>query len=275
MKKIYFLSLLTIASVAAKAQAAFCDTMANIIIYSNYDGGTLNINVDKNIPNLKIGVVTYEAAKITISGPYVNNVTAVRYAGYIGTNDNCAQGVTNTTIAGVPANIDTIIQYPAAGYSNSNGYPFIICNYSCSSTTNQGGCNTPDQIVYYFTNAFGGTLNYHHTQYNCWLPTNTYSVSAGGNCCIMPTSSVANVLASKKTHVFPNPATNELNCVFSDAGLEHSVQLINLLGSEVKTLQSPAGAERARIDVSGLPKGIYCLVIKEGKHKYFEKVVVE
>ncbi len=32
-------------------------TQAQMLFFTNYDGGILNINVDVNIPNLKIGIV--------------------------------------------------------------------------------------------------------------------------------------------------------------------------------------------------------------------------
>lgn len=45
-------------------------TTGNVIIFSNYDGGVININCDVNIPNLKIGVCTYEDCQINITGPF-------------------------------------------------------------------------------------------------------------------------------------------------------------------------------------------------------------
>src|SRR6185436_6148800 len=69
--------------------------------------------------------------------------------------------------------------------SNSNGYGSIICGYSCNNNTNQGGCNTVDQIEAYFLGYFSGsTLYAHKVQYGCW--TGTQSVSVGGNCCPPP-----------------------------------------------------------------------------------------
>jgi len=266
MKKIYLLVIIATTSLQIKAQSVTCDTTANVIIYSNYDGGTLNINVDKNIPNLKIGVTTYEAVKIAISGPFAGNVTEVRYAGYNGTNDNCSQGVTNTSIAGVAGNLDTIILYPPAGYSNPNGYQFIICNYSCSNTTNQGGCNTPDQIVYYYTNAFGGTLNYHHTQYGCWSPSSTYSVSAGGNCCIMPGSGVSQVDANK-LNIFPNPATNEIH-VEMPGYPDVDLYLTDVLGNKV-------AAAKNKLGTAGMPSGIYFIHVNAGEEMITRKIVIQ
>jgi len=160
----------------------FCKLNGNVIIYSNYDGGYLNINVDQDIPNLKIGITTYEDCEINISGTYASDVTEVIYAGYQGDNQNCNPSPTTTSVIGVPANIVTLLLYPTATWTNAYGYPFIICNYQCDSASYQGGCNTPDQISHYYLTQFGGLLYYHFTQYNCWQ--GTYNVSDGGNCCI-------------------------------------------------------------------------------------------
>lgn len=164
-----------------KAQT-FCYSSGNVIVYSNYDGGYLNIDVDQDIPNLKIGVTTYEKCAVTISGAYAANVSSVIYAGYNGQNDHCNPTLPTTSITGVPDSITEIVLFPPVTWPNSNGYYYIICNYSCDSSTNQGGCNTPDQVVHYYLTQFGGALYYHFTQYGCW--SGTHHVSDGGNCCI-------------------------------------------------------------------------------------------
>jgi hypothetical protein len=155
----------------------------NVVIFANYDGGVLNINVDQNIPNLKIGVCTYEPVTINLSGTYVNNVTEVKYAGYVSTNNHhCANSPVTTTINGAPGGATTSVNFlPPVTLSNPNGYSLIVCGYSCSTTSNQGGCNTADQIQDYFTTGMGGTLHSYYTQYGCWNTT-PYNVSAGGNC---------------------------------------------------------------------------------------------
>lgn len=155
----------------------------NVFIYVNYDGGVLNINVDQNIPNIKIGVCTYEPVTINLSGTYVGNVTEVRYAGYVSTtNHHCSNSPTTTTIVGAPGGAATSVNFlPPATLSNPNGYGSIVCGYSCSTTTNQGGCNTADQIQDYFLTTMGGTFNSYFTQYGCWSTT-PYNLSDGGNC---------------------------------------------------------------------------------------------
>jgi hypothetical protein len=155
----------------------------NVVIFANYDGGVLNINVDQNIPNLKIGVCTYEPVTINLSGPFVANVTEVRYAGYVSTsNHHCPNSPGTTTIVGAPGGATTSVNFlPPATLSNPNGYGLIVCGYSCDVSSNQGGCNTADQIQEYFTTAMAGTLNSYFTQYGCWSTT-PYNVSAGSNC---------------------------------------------------------------------------------------------
>lgn len=166
--------------------ASFCNADGNLLIYSNYDGGVLNINVDQNIPNLKIGVTTYEAAQINLSGPFVGNVTEVIYAGYNASNNHCGPAINTTTVNGVNPAIVQILIAPQVGYTpaHDNGYPIMIGGYQCDTVNSSGGVNSPDEIVYYFTNATGGTLLYHDTQYGCW--SGTRNVSNGGNCCIEP-----------------------------------------------------------------------------------------
>ena len=133
------------------AGAQICNQNGNIVIFSNYDGGILNINVDVNIPNLKIGIVSYEAVQVNLSGTYVGNITGIEYA----------------------------------GYNDPNGYLYIDCGYSCGSGS-QGGCNTAAQIYDYFENVFSGTVYTHETQYGCW--SGTQNISDGGNCCAAPPS---------------------------------------------------------------------------------------
>lgn len=184
LKVTFLCSLLTCSlccSIKVSAQT-FCYPGGNVIIYSNYDGGYLNIDVDENIPDLKIGITTYEKCAVTIGGQYAGNVTEVIYAGYNGDNDHCNPTLPTTSISGVPDSITTILLYPPVTWPNSNGYYYIICNFDCDSSSNQGGCNTPDQVVHYYLTQFGGLLYYHYTQYGCW--SGTHHVSAGGNCCI-------------------------------------------------------------------------------------------
>ncbi|MBL7717587.1 MAG: T9SS type A sorting domain-containing protein [Flavipsychrobacter sp.] len=181
MRKI-LLSIMFCLIGAGTVSAQFCDQNGNLVIFSNYDGGILNIDVDVNIPNLKIGVVSYEAIQINITGAFAGNVTEVHYAGYNDPMDGCSQGVT-TTVINSTGSTNTIVFAPPVTLSNTNGYSSIICAaYSCDNNVNQGGCNTADQIEDYFLTYFSGsTIRSHSLQYNCF--SGTQLISAGGNCC--------------------------------------------------------------------------------------------
>lgn len=176
MKKVLLLLLFT----PLFLNAQFCDPNANVVIYSNYDGGVININIDEDIPNLKIGIVSYRAVDINFTGTYLSNVTDVIYAGFNSnsTSGSCpatAGGTTSINNAPVGANT-SILTSPSGPNGN------IICSYNCNET-NTGGCNTSMDVQSFFLGEFNeSTLYFHETQYGCWQNT-TYDISSGGNCC--------------------------------------------------------------------------------------------
>jgi len=199
LSKVLFLFLFFTTFLNVKAQGSFtpnCNPNGNWILFANYDGGNLNIVVDQNIPNLKIGICTYEPVNVTFSGPFVNSVTEVLYAGFNSAqnNNNCGFPISTSTFTGInPAILTvnvappvTIISPPNPNYFNiPNGWNNgIICLYSCNVDANQGGCNTVDQVLAYFQSQFGGVLRGLNVQYPCWQNGTNYTVSAQtGNCC--------------------------------------------------------------------------------------------
>jgi len=177
-----------------------CNQDGNVVIYSNYDGGTLNINCDQNIPNLKIGICTYEPVIVNIDGPFAGNITEVLYAGFNSNqnNNNCGLGNFTTSISGVNPALVQILTAPPLEYSptHQNGQAFtsslmVGVSGQCDTIYYAGGGNTPDEVVAYFLNAFNGNLRFHHTQYNCWL-TEIYDLSDGGTCCTNPFVTIPN-----------------------------------------------------------------------------------
>ena len=171
-----------------------CNQNGNVVIYSNYDGGTLNINCDQNIPNLKIGICTYEPVIVNINGPFVGNITEVLYAGLNSSvnNNHCGLGNITTSISGVNPALVQILTAPPLDYfpDHQNGQAYqsglmVGVSGQCDTLYWAGGGNTPDEVIAYFLNAFNGDLRFHHTQYNCWL-TEIYDLSDGGTCCLDP-----------------------------------------------------------------------------------------
>jgi gliding motility-associated-like protein len=176
-------------------RAQVCDPNGNLFLLSNYDGGIVTINVDVNIPNLVIGISTYEPVQVTITGPFAANVTQVLYAGMNSNqnNNNCGQGNFTTSVTGVPPNIVTInppLQPPLVGYipAHNNGtgqFGGVVIGAAglCDTTVNTGGVNTPDELVFHFEAQTGASLYAHQTQYACWQNA-VVDLSDGGNCCI-------------------------------------------------------------------------------------------
>jgi len=188
MKKKHLLLIILSVFVSKFNAQSICDDGGNLIIYSNYDGGILTINIDENIPDLRVGICTYEPIQVNFTGAFVGNVTQVLYAGFnsMQNNNNCNQGNFITSISGVSPSITSIETYPPIGYDNPNGHPNMVgTGGNCSATQPTGGGNTPDQIVYYFQQNLGGDFRFHYTQYSCWQ-TQTLAISAGGNCCVVP-----------------------------------------------------------------------------------------
>jgi gliding motility-associated-like protein len=237
-----------------------CNPNGNLIIYSNYDGGILTINVDQNIPNLKVGICTYEPIQVAFTGPFVGNITEVIYAGMNSNqnNNNCGLGNFTTSVTGVPAGIVTIsppMDPPQVGYTPSHGNGagpwggLMFCGYSCDTLSPLGGANTPDEIVYYFQNATSGTLLYHQTQYDCWV-NETLNVSDGGNCCILPASS---------NPCPPVTATSSQINVTCSGGSDGFATVVPSGGTSFTYSWSPSGGSNAT--ATGLSAGNYACTI--------------
>ncbi len=273
MKKLVFSLMMSLFAISLSAQT-ICNSLGNLMIYTNYDGGSLNINVDANIPNLKIGIVSYEAVSVVLSGPYVSNVVAVAYAGFQGANNtHCGTTLAATTIVGAPVGVTpTIVSYPPSPLSNSYGNASIICGYSCSTTTYQGGCNTVDQIEAYFTAFFPGSALYAHmVQYGCW--TVTQNISTGGNCCNLFVG-----LDETKTEnivtVAPNPFSTSTNLLFAQEQHNTNVIITDVMGKEIKKLQ--VDGSQLILDRNDLKSGIYFLhITNEIKPTVNMKIVIQ
>lgn len=262
---IFLSGIVFLCSVSESSAQNFCDVNANIAIYSNYDGGKLVIDVDTPIINLKIGIVSYEADSIILQGAYVNNITAVEWAGYNGTNNHCpGASPTATVIIGSPVT-PVYSLYPPVTYSNPYGYSSIICNYSCNTTSSQGGCNTADQVSDYFFNQFGTyTLLFHYTQYGCW--TGTRFISEGGNCCAVPLGTqVEENLISVKNE-------SGIYEFISRSSANMKILVYDFTGKEIFSF---GFNKKSNKDLSFLPTGIYLLKAYSEDKMYVRKMVIE
>jgi len=130
----------------------------NTFVFGTYDGGHLTINVDVNIPNIKLGFVSYEPATVTLTGPYVNNVVRVIGMGY---NAPTLNGLPSSAVGKAYGCCQSSSIYDA------NGYSHMICLYSGGSSY-QGGCNTKTQVLATMANQFGESVDQIHCQYGAY-----------------------------------------------------------------------------------------------------------
>lgn len=197
MKRNLLLSFFLLSMRLAFGQG-ICNEAGNIIIFANYDGGELNINIDENIPDIQIGICTYESIDVNISGTYASNVTKVTYAGYDGA------GTTNVT--GVDAGIVDILIYPPATLDDPDGNVYMVCAYECDTAYVPGGCNTVDQLADYFLTNLDGSLRFTYMHYEIF-GTGTYYISDGGNCCVGAPACILAVDAGANVSVCPGEGT--------------------------------------------------------------------
>ena len=195
-----------------KLNSINCDTAGNWFLFGNYNGGKLNIIVDENIPNLKIGVCTYEPVIVTFSGPFVGNITDVYYAGFNSAqgNNNCGFPITTSSFVGVSTSLVTVAvtppvfiispPNPANILNQPNGFNYgVVCVNTCDQNTYQGGCNTVDQVVDVFQKRFLGSMRGLKIQYCCWSDSIPYRLSSiTGKCC-------DNTLGSASLSYAPGP----------------------------------------------------------------------
>lgn len=264
--------MLTMCSLFAVAQP-ICDQTGNIAIYSCYDGGQFTINVDQNIPNLMIGICSYEFVKVTITGAFASNVTKVWFAGYNGNNNHCnLQSPYTSSITGVPNSVDSILVYPSVTLNDPNGDAGMVCSYSCSNGS-QGGCNTTNQVVHYFVTKFNGTMRYHLTQYGCF--TGTYNVSSGGNCCLspFPPTSINDLNSSEISFdVFPNPVKANITVKTTETE-NQTITIVNTLGEVVLKLSNSLSINV--IDLSAFNTGVYFIEVRNKNGLSTKKIIKE
>jgi gliding motility-associated-like protein len=185
-------------------RAQVCDPTGNIVIFSNYDGGVLIIDVNQDVPDLKVGIVSYEPVTVEFTGEYVENITEVVYAGYqpnIGTgNFHCSNSPATTSVESLPNATITILDSPPVTLISpdvplfpgsmilvpaGNNDGIVGCS-SCSNDTYQGGSNTAEQVEDYFATYFNSLLLFHKTQYECWCGTQNLDVPP--TCCFEVTN---------------------------------------------------------------------------------------
>jgi gliding motility-associated-like protein len=257
--------------------AQSCDPNGNILIFSNYDGGYLRILIDEDIPNLKIGVASYEPTRISIFGPYAANVTEVHYAGLNPTagtgNFHCDPSLAVTSVDPLPNPNATVAfaQVPPVtivamdfdttfpGLPDRIGYNGgILGCTSCSLTNGTGGVNNYVQVLDYFTTYFNGSARFIKTRYGCWCDTLNCSLPIA--CCqeLNSGSSQALILTASSDTLCNNQivtisATTGFDTYSWSTGANTSSIQVTTAGTYTVTAQNECGAYTAEITIEPCP----------------------
>lgn len=153
-----------------------CDSSGNLLVYSNFEGGVLSINVDQDIEDLKIGVNSYYNVEVRLSGAYAKNVTGIYITG-TGKKGPCGL-FEKSSVSGAPAEAKVTV---------SNLSYFAPCGgFEGGVSCNEGYYDpTWEELMDYFKiTAFPGSKLYaYKQQYECWTSAKVV-VSQGGNCCL-------------------------------------------------------------------------------------------
>jgi hypothetical protein len=75
-------------------------------------------------------------------------------------------------------------------------------------------------------------------------------------------------LSSETVTIFPNPSTNTINVTLPYTGLKYSIEMYSLLGQQVMKT-----SDKTSLDVSGIPAGIYTILIKQNDKIWVTKAV--
>ena len=143
----------------------------NVFLFTNYDGGVLNIVVNNNTPNIKIGIVSYEAVTVNIQGTHAASVVKVVASVYPGSYAQSSITCTDCTSAW-----DGTFAYRSTAYTDPVGNAKMSCMYS-GTMASQGGCASKGQTVAAFDTIFGENVDRVQCQYGSWNG-KTYTISS-------------------------------------------------------------------------------------------------
>jgi hypothetical protein len=87
-------------------------------------------------------------------------------------------------------------------------------------------------------------------------------------------TNISDIKKDIKIHVYPNPATDELNVFLNSNNLIYKIELFNLTGNCI--YQNCAVHEKNfKLNVSEFPKGVYILKVKTEQRGFSQQVVIQ
>jgi hypothetical protein len=149
------------------------------------------------------------------------------------------------------------------------------CSYYSSTGTLLGNWATEWQNThtvnvdwYSCSSAHSQPLNANQKAYGAWW---LWAQLGGWNG--IPTSIEDPQTTIKPVTVFPNPSNGVLNIRSAD-GRVYSIEIYNIIGTKVFSIQDVSSLTSGNIDLTGQPKGLYLMKITGGAVPYVEKIII-
>ena len=117
--------------------------------------------------NIKIGLVTYTGASISITGTYASRVTTVITSGAYSSTVSCSSCSKTDR--------STTVDPLSSAVTDQWGSTSMVCLYSGASMP--GGCNTLTQVDATFASEFGESIDFIKCQYGAYSSGTTLKLS--------------------------------------------------------------------------------------------------
>jgi len=169
-------------------------------------------------------------------------------------------------------------------YKSDGIYDFYTCKYSNSGTFQWIKTIPADTRIITGLDAFGDNILTVAgvAGKNSTLGTFPF-VKKGGSTGIIAT--LGNIPAAinepgsdSRLSLYPNPSHGKFYVALKNRKSKTGtvdIEISNMLGEKIRTISGVESNRLNEIDLSALPKGIYCITIHEGDKNYSEKIVIE
>ncbi len=189
-------------------------------------------------------------------GRHLNNVKGGKYTITITDFNNCTGQQTFTIEANDALLVNTMVQEP--DFNMSNGSIALSVNGGVGNYSYQWDHGAQSALV---TGLAAGTYNVTVTDQAGCKVMKQFALGA---------TNVDDTKVDQPLMVYPNPARDVLFVKYTDSGLFTGnelmyIEIINILGEKVIKKTVSGYDEGLSIDVAHLPKGVYIIMVSEGK----------
>jgi hypothetical protein len=113
--------------------------------------------------------------------------------------------------------------------------------------------------------------------------TYTYNVTGTANSCssvasvtitVLPCTGIAEI-SNGVAALYPNPSKGNFTVAFANLSSSNKVTITDMIGNQVHQQSVTAGTEKANIDMSNMPKGMYLVTVSNNSGSVIQKMIIE